>query len=378
MIAIVTPNPDTPAETFVRQHIRLIQPGKTVVVYWEGNGNSLDGISSNRIPARSNSVLGKLVSLRSYMLWGYPGLLVGHQGKQLEKFFKHHQVEAVLAEFGPTGCAVMRVCDRLNLPLFVNFHGHDATVMAKRKLIRRAYRFLNKRATGFICGSNHFKQILIDLNISANKIQVIPCGIEMEEFGPLEQGKDDGLVLAVGRFVEKKAPHLTIQAFAKVVEQCPEARLEMIGGGPLLEECKILIDRLDLTQQVILHGVKDHQFVKSKMKQASVFVQHSVIASNGDMESQGVSLLEAMASSTPQVVTDHNGFSETVLENETGFLVPEGDTNQMANRIIELLSDPIKRSRFGIRSQEIAKSKFESRSMAEKIRNLMLTSSRVI
>ena len=49
MIAICTPNPDTPAETFVRQHIRLIAPGNTAVVYFEGDGRAVTGIPSMRI-----------------------------------------------------------------------------------------------------------------------------------------------------------------------------------------------------------------------------------------------------------------------------------------------------------------------------------------
>ena len=79
--------------------------------------------------------------------------------------------------------------------------------------------------------------------------------------------------------------------------------------------------------------------LKNKLAEASVFVQHSVVASNGDTESQGISLLEAMTASIPLVVTDHNGFKETVIEGETGYLVKERDIDSMAKKITLLLKN---------------------------------------
>jgi glycosyltransferase involved in cell wall biosynthesis len=371
MIAICTPNPDTPAETFVRQHIRLIAPGNTAVVYFEGNGKAVAGIPAMRVQAASKSPFAVARRVINYFYWGYPGLLRGSRGAEVEAFLRAHKVEAVLAEFGPTGCSLLRICKRLKLPLVVNFHGHDATVMPNRRVIRRAYRELNKRAAGFICGSEHFKQILVNLGFDRAKIHVVPCGIELNEFTDVNTEKDPSLVLAVGRFVEKKSPDLTVKAFRQVVDNRPDARLEMIGDGPLFQRCEELVEQLGLTDHVILHGLKDHDFVKARMKKASIFVQHSVTASNGDQESQGVSLLEALASSTPQVVTDHNGFRETVADSQTGFLVAEKDIGAMATRIVQLLEDGNLRERFGKESRKRAQRLFEAGDKAQYIREIL-------
>ena len=56
--------------------------------------------------------------------------------------------------------------------------------------------------------------------------------------------------VAVGRMVEKKAPHLTITAFARVVAECPEARLRVIGDGQLLGVCRDLAAALGVEHAV--------------------------------------------------------------------------------------------------------------------------------
>lgn len=144
-------------------------------------------------------------------------------------------------------------------------------------------------------------------------------------------------------------------------------RLEMIGGGQWFEKCKALIKELEIEKNVILHGVQSHQFVKNKLAEASVFVQHSVVASNGDTESQGISLLEAMTASLPLVVTNHNGFKETVVEGETGYLVKEGDLNNMADKIILLLTNESLRHEFGAAGKQRIHKLYEAKYLALKL-----------
>jgi glycosyltransferase involved in cell wall biosynthesis len=146
-------------------------------------------------------------------------------------------------------------------------------------------------------------------------------------------------VLAVGRLVEKKAPHLTIRAFAEVARRFPEARLDMIGDGPLMDRCRALVEEHGLATRVRLHGAQPSNVVARFMAEASLFVQHSVTAPNGDTEGFGISLIEAMASEVPLVVTRHNGFVEIVLDGETGLLVDEHDVSGMAEAMATLLGD---------------------------------------
>lgn len=101
--------------------------------------------------------------------------------------------------------------------------------------------------------------------------------------------------LAVGGFVEKKAPLVTIAAFAKAAKNRPAAHLDLIGGGPPLAECQRYVAKRQLGDKITLHGVAPHQKVKKLMANASFFLQHSVTASDGDAEGLPVAILEVMS-----------------------------------------------------------------------------------
>lgn len=369
MLCIATPNPDSSAETYVRQHIRKIAPSDTAVLYFQGSGESLMDIPSLRVldDGRTPGWAGYLRSVVNTIQYAYPGAITD---PAVERFLLEHNVRSLLAEFGSTGCTFLPICRKLGIRLVVNFHGHDATVMPRRWVIRHAYRNLNKYADAFVCGSRHFLEVLVNLGFNKEKIHVVSCGIELDQFD-LGVDKDPDLIVAVGRFVEKKAPHLTIQAFQKVLEKCPNARLEMIGDGPLMNTCREMIRNEYLEEKVILHGAKSHEFVKQKLAIASLFVQHSVVAPNGDTESQGISLLEAMASEAPVISTRHNGFVETVQEGVTGYLVDERDVSGMAKRMIQVLNDGQLRDKMGKAGRKYVAENYEAGQIAKQMYNLL-------
>lgn len=335
MLAIVTPNPDSIAETFIRQHINLIEPNNTVVVYFEGSGENVKDLPSLKVNFKR---ILKLNSFLNYVRFGYSGAIIGEEKKKIIDFFEKYEVSGVLAEFGQTGCSVMEACKQAGIPLHVFFHGQDASAAGRKLKNRISYWRLGHYITSAIVATNFFAKKVNRCWIPKNKIKVAPYGLEVGEFksNPI---KDPFLVVAVGRMVSKKAPHLTIKAFSKVLKKIPMARLEMVGGGELLPLAKKTAVELGIENRIIFHGVQNHEFVKSLVSKASIFVQHSLTAPNGDTESLGVSLLEAMACETPVVTTRHNGFVETIEDGVTGFLVAERDVDSMSERIIELLQD---------------------------------------
>lgn len=369
-LLVATQDPNTPSETYVRQHMRLVAPGATVGVGFQDTGVPQLDIPFHVVHRNAAPLTRKLMTIYGLCIHGFAGTPVGAARTALRDFMKQHDVSVVLAEFGPTGAALRSLCRELNIPLVVNFHGYDATVMPRSRLVRHAYSLLARDAQAIIGGSEHFREKLIGLGFAPDKVHVVPCGIETERFGQSPHRNGRRLV-AVGRLTPKKAPHLTLQAVALARAKVPDLTFDIIGNGPMYAACEAEIARLGLSDAVTLHGALDHDAVRKMLAQADVFVQHSVVAPNGDTESQGISLVEAMASSLPVVTTDHNGFSETVAHGKTGYLVPEGDVEKMAQHLVTILQDPALRQTMGNAGRAHAVEHFDAVPVTNRMRNVL-------
>ncbi|MDB4028789.1 glycosyltransferase, partial [Flavobacteriaceae bacterium] len=117
--------------------------------------------------------------------------------------------------------------------------------------------------------------------------------------------------------------------------------------GELFDVSKNLVKSLGLENNIILLGGLERKEIVKHLQSAFLFVQHSLVASNGDSEGTPVGIIEAMAAGLPVVSTRHAGIPDVVIENETGFLVDEGDINTMVKAIIKLAENRKLLSEFG-------------------------------
>lgn len=373
-LLVATQNPNATAETYVRRHMEGIYPDRTVGLSFALEGDCPSTLPFISVLPPENFLLRKIYLVMGRILAGFSGAPVGKRRRAVIKFLKHHRVSVVLAEFGPTGAALREVCKSEGIPLVVNFHGYDATVMPQRASVRMAYKLLARDASGFVCGSKHFRETVCSLGIRKDQVVIIPCGVQLEKFALSQQTRSAVKLIAVGRLTAKKAPIKTLQAFALARNQSQENLvLEIIGDGPMMAECREFVRINRLGQTVTLRGACAHEEVIRALATADIFVQHSVTAPNGDTESQGISLIEAMASSLPVVATDHNGFAETVVDGITGFLVAEGDIDGMANRISTLASDKSLREAFGSAGRERAENLFDEQQLLVRLKEHLLS-----
>jgi glycosyltransferase involved in cell wall biosynthesis len=181
---------------------------------------------------------------------------------------------------------------------------------------------------------------LIALGAPDHKVHFNPCGVDCSQFADADPAAADAAFLAVGRFTPKKAPQVTLEAFASVWRHVPAATLRMIGDGPLLEECQQRAVALGIGGAVTFLGVQPQAVVRHEMRRARCFVQHSVEAESGDSEGTPVAIMEASASGLPVVSTRHGGIPDVVVEGETGLLVDERDVNGMAKHMLYLAENP--------------------------------------
>ena len=254
-----------------------------------------------------------------------------------------HRPDLVLAEFGFHAVRVMEAARWAGVPLVVHFRGSDLSARSKLGVLHGRYRRLMVLAAGLICKSKPMALTLQQLGASADRILISASGANAQLFYGSEPAVAPPICLSVGRFVAKKGPMHTIRAFAAQ----PHGQLWMVGEGPLLAEAKALAAQLHLGERIRFLGVRSQSEVASLMRQVRVFLQHSLVAADGDSEGNPVAVMEAQLSGLPVVATRHAGIPEVVIDGQTGLLVAEGDVGGMAAAIERLLLDPALCAQFG-------------------------------
>ena len=256
---------------------------------------------------------------------------------------QRHRPDVVLAEFGFHAVRVMQAVAFAEVPFVVHFRGSDLSAQRRIGVLRGRYRKLVSIASGGVCKSQPMATTLEQLGMSPSRILISASGANPALFKAGDPALAAPVFLAVGRFVAKKGPLQTIRAFALQ----PLGELWMVGDGPLFEDARHLVYELQLQDRVCFLGVKTQPEVADLMRQARVFVQHSLIAPDGDSEGNPVSVMEAQLSGLPVVATRHAGIPDVVVDGSTGLLVEEGDVRGMAAAMERLMADPGLAVRFG-------------------------------
>jgi glycosyltransferase involved in cell wall biosynthesis len=231
--------------------------------------------------------------------------------------------------------------------LVVIFHGFDAYQHELLARYRLAYQDLFASAAALVAVSEPMRQQLIRLGAPADRIDVNPCGVDPVRFNAADPAASPPHFLAIGRFVGKKGPMLTIEAFTEAHRVEPRCRLTMIGTGPLLAECQRRVEECGLADVITFLGACSHTDVQIRLRQSRAFVQHSMTCSSGDQEGTPVALIEAQMAGLPVVSTFHAGIPGVVVHGRTGFLVPEGDVAGMAVAMVRIAQDPVLASELG-------------------------------
>lgn len=375
MLAIAARSFDTPGQTFIRDHVRTIAPGQTVLLCEDGSGAErldcpvLAGIQWDFpfTPIHQRVVNAVRRRWRRYV---DPGMSTADRHRVLA-FFEEHQPQALLAEFGPTGCLFMKTCGMANMPLYVHFHGYDATILPSRPFVTHHYKRMFANARGIIVTTEFLKQRLLDLNCPEEKISICPCGVDTRLFVPGVGQSGAKTILMVSRLMPQKGPLLSLRSFAVLLKSHPDAKLEIIGDGPLKAECQAEVKKLGISDRVCFHGAQSHEFVRTRLRTARMLIQHCISIPNCGVEAHGLSLLEAMACELPVVSTRHGAIPENVEDGVTGLLVDEYDIAGMASAMAALLDDPSRAAAIGAAGRQRVLERFSLDSARERLRAIL-------
>jgi colanic acid/amylovoran biosynthesis glycosyltransferase len=196
-------------------------------------------------------------------------------------------------------------------------------------------------------------------------------GIDLAAFQPSTKSDAPLEVMMIGRFVEKKGFEYGLRAFASASAQAQQpATLTLVGSGERERALRAEARRLGMEARVVFAGVLRKQELAERLQRAHVLLAPSVVGRGGNRESGLIVVKEASACGTVAIGTRHGGIPEIIDDGETGFLVPERDSDAIADRLLRLLRDPGLRARLGAAARRKMEREYDNSTRVEALEAL--------
>jgi glycosyltransferase involved in cell wall biosynthesis len=186
-----------------------------------------------------------------------------------------------------------------------------------------------KLADRLLVPSGYLVEVFREFGLQA---QAIPNMVDVSQFSCRVRRPLRPHLICTRGFHPYYCVDVVVYAFAEVQRVFPEARLDLVGEGPLEAEIRALVSELKLSG-VEFKGVVPHEGIGHCYDQADIFINAS------RLDNMPVSILEAFASGTPVVSTDPEGMRYLVEHGRTGLLSPPGDARALAENVIRVLGD---------------------------------------
>jgi len=176
---------------------------------------------------------------------------------------------------------------------------------------------------------------------AAEKLAVIRYGVPLTPVpGPRRRPGPPFQLLSIGRMVPKKGLPILLQACRVLAAQGLDFHLTLAGDGPQRQELQELVIDYGLSGRVAFPGFVPHFQVPALLHRADLFILPCIVDPHGDRDGIPNVILEAMAHEVPVVSTDVSGVREAVVPGKTGWLLPPGDPQALAEAIREALDHP--------------------------------------
>ncbi|HEY0370600.1 MAG TPA: N-acetyl-alpha-D-glucosaminyl L-malate synthase BshA [Thermoanaerobaculia bacterium] len=241
-----------------------------------------------------------------------------------------------------------------NLKVITTLHGTDITLVGRDESYLPITKFGIEVSDGVTAVSQWLKDETAK-NFQTNKaIEVIPNFVDPARFRRtalhMFAGAGEKLVCHVSNFRPVKRVMDVVETFKRIEEKVP-SRLVMIGDGPERSRAEAFAREHDLRDRIVFLGNVPN--LEEVLGTCDLFLLPS------NAESFGMAALEAMASEVPVIATRAGGLPEVVDDGVTGYLLPVGDIEAMADRGVEILRDDDLRKKMGKRGRESAVERFD-------------------
>jgi colanic acid/amylovoran biosynthesis glycosyltransferase len=283
-----------------------------------------------------------------------------HNQFQLNKLIKDQNIKLIHAHFGSEALRILPIAKKNQVPLVVTFHGFDASRLLRNKWYKKRLPQLLDYASKIIIVSPHMVESL-ELHQWKEKVLLLPCSVNIDEFKPSEKNKKDKIqLLHSGRLVGKKGVPDLIRVYSKLYQLNKNLHLTVVGDGPELDICKKLAVELEVDEAISFYGSQPHSMVKKLLNEADIFILNSRTADDGDMEGTPVTILEAMSMGKAVISTYHAGIPGVIQDGYNGILVPEKNNSLLERAINDLVADEGKRKKLGVEARKTVEERYSN------------------
>lgn len=260
-----------------------------------------------------------------------------------------HDIEVIHAHDWLVAYAAAGIKDAFGVPLVATVHAteygrHQGWLPGRmNKLIHQVEWWLTYEARRVITCSHYMSEQVNDIfQLPLEKVDVVPNAVEVADFtvDPTEVAEfraqftpnGEQMVLFAGRLEYEKGVQTVLQALEKVEAAAGPVVFAIAGVGTYSDELRKMVDELGITDRVRFTGFLEDHDLRLHYAAADVAVAPSIY------EPFGLVAVEAMACGTPVVVGDTGGLRE-IVDGGHGLVFPPQDADELAARLVEVLSD---------------------------------------
>lgn len=263
------------------------------------------------------------------------------------KIIRQEKIEIIHSHWIIPNGFIGAICKILfSIPHITTAHAGDVFTIQNSGILRMLGSFVLSNAELITANSVYTKKSILSINNSVDhRIQIIPMGVDERRFCKKDRVRAEDSsasaqnILSIGRIVEKKGLKYLIMAMQEVIKKYPEVTLFIGGDGPEKENLIQLCSELNLERNVVFLGFVPAEKIAERYASSDMFILPSIETKYGDTEGLGVVLLEAMACGVPVIGSNIGGITDIIEDHKTGLLTRPGDPDDIAKKVLLLLSD---------------------------------------
>ncbi len=294
--------------------------------------------------------------LRMPLLWA------GLFGRTLRECVRQRPDVLHCGQILETGLYAPWLKRRFGIPYCVHVYGEELSAYARRPRTRRWMQRVLEGASGIAANSRFTQGLLHDAVGYTGPSLLTPPGVDADRFVPGDAaaarahlGLGDGLVLlTVARLMRRKGHDRVLEVLPRLRRRFPDVQYLIAGTGPEEVRLRRLAAELGVEASVRFLGRVSDADLVPLFQAADVFVHPNRQTETGDVEGFGIVFLEANACGVPVVGGRSGGTVDAIRHGETGFLIDPDSSDELADTLTALLSDPALRQRLGRAGREWA------------------------